>query len=450
MRHRRTTLVAGVATLAVATAACGIVGGGSEGDTLRVAYQKYGTYVQADQHLKKVKKEFEKKYPDRTVELVPIEAAENDYYTKLNLMQRSSSTAPDVLYEDTFLINSDIQAGYLEPLDPYLEKWQDWDQFADSAKEAARGQDGKIYGVPMGTDTRALWYNKQLFEEAGLPVPWQPKTWDDVLSAARTIKKELPGVIPMNVYSGKPAGEAATMQGFEMLLYGTEHELYDDESKKWIAPSQGFEDSLGFVQTLYQEGLGPSPQQALDPNIPAKVMGEWLPKGELAINLDGSWGPGTWLPSGTDPWPEWSKVLGVTPMPTQNGQAPGATSMSGGWTLAVGSKSETPEQAFEFISMALDRESSLEYDIAASQIPVREDVAAEPEYTKSNPTAAFFSDLVSVTHFRPALPPYPKISNAITVAMESVMTGQQTPEQAMQAYTQELASIVGEDKVTSG
>ncbi len=93
-------------------------------------------------------------------------------------------------------------------------------------RRAAKALDGKTYGVPMGTDTRALWYNKDLFAKAGLTVPWQPKNWDDVLAAARTVKAKLPGVTPLNVYSGKGAGEGASMQGLEMLLYGTaEHAL---------------------------------------------------------------------------------------------------------------------------------------------------------------------------------------------------------------------------------
>ena len=50
-----------------------------------------------------------------------------------------------------------------------------------------------------------------------------------------------------------------------------------------------------------------------------------------------------------------------------------------------------------------------------------------------------------VTHFRPATTDYSRISNAITVAMESVMTGQQTPEEAAAAYDQALVGIVGED-----
>ena len=438
--------------LALGLGACGFFSSGDpdDGSTIKVAYQKYGGFIQVDHHLKQIKAQFEKEHPDKTVELIPIEASENDYYAKLNLMQRSEATAPDVLYEDTFLINSDIEAGYLTPLDGYLAKWDEWTQYYDSAKRSVQGLDGKTYGVPMGTDTRALWYNKELFRQAGLPVPWQPKTWDDVLSAARTIKQQVPGVIPLNVYSGKPAGEASTMQGFEMLLYGTDDELYDDSSKKWIAPSAGFADALSFVQTVYQEGLGPQVQQALDPNVGSVVAGQWLPQGELAINLDGSWLPHTWIPTGDRPWPEWNNVMGYAPMPTQNGQGEGSTSMSGGWALSVGSKSADPDLAWDFISLALNEQNSTEWIKLASEIPVRKDVAAKPEYLQSNPTAKFFSDLVSVTNYRPALPPYAKISFEIQVAMESVMSGQATPEEAMSAYVAELQGIVGEQKVATG
>ncbi len=73
-----------------------------------------------------LKRKFEKENPGATVTLNPIQAPENDYYTKLDLMQRSSSTAPDVLYEDTFLIKSDVAAGYLLALGGRLKHWPDW------------------------------------------------------------------------------------------------------------------------------------------------------------------------------------------------------------------------------------------------------------------------------------------------------------------------------------
>ena len=448
---RSLTTGTAVTALVLTLGACGSGDSGDDSEaTIKVAYQKFGNFTQADDLFKEVKAEYEKANPDVTVELVPIEASQNDYFTKLALMQRSPSTAPDLMFEDTFMIKSDVEAGYLLPLDDYLADWEDWGQFVDAAKQAGLGDDGKTYGVSMGTDTRGLWFNKDVLTKAGLSADWAPKSWDDVLTAARAIKKSQPDVIPLNVYSGKPMGEASTMQGFEMLLYGTGGTLYDEGQSKWVTGSQEFVDSLQFLQTIYSEGLAPTPQQALDPNVGNTVAAEWLPSGKLGIDLDGNWQAGTWLESGTKPWPEWSEKLGTTPMPTQNGQEPGAVSMSGGWTLAVGANSEHPDIAFDVLADTLDKDGSLKYAVSNSQIAVRTDVAEDPEYLESNPTTKFFSDLVEVTHFRPATSDYAQISNAIQVAMEAVMTEQASPEDAAAAYDKAVIGVVGEENTTNG
>jgi multiple sugar transport system substrate-binding protein len=388
-----------------------------------------------------VKKQFEKANPGKKIELIPIQASENDYYSKIQLMMRSPRTAPDLVYEDTFLINSDIASGYLRPLDDYLKSWSDWGQFLPTAKAAAKGQDGKTYGVPDGTDTRGLWYNKDLFKKAGLPTDWQPKTWNDVLSAARTIKKKLPGVTPFNMYTGKGAGEAATMQGFEMLLYGTgANPLYDPSSKKWVVNSKGLSDALGFVNTVFKEKLGPSVQDALDPNFGNTVGTELLPSSKLAIDLDGSWMGNNWISTGGKPWPQWDQVMGQAAMPTQNGQAPDKVSLSGGWTWAIPAKSKNPALAWDFIKTLQSKANAVQYDIRSANIAVRQDVAADPQYLKAMPGIDFFTGLVKYTYYRPALPVYPQVSTAIQEAMESVTTGQASVAKAASTYADEVKS----------
>jgi multiple sugar transport system substrate-binding protein len=452
--QRRTKIVAAAAALLVggsALSGCSISGSSSASSkTITVAYEEYGDFTQLNTEMQTIKKEYQTAHPGYTVDLEPIQADENDYYTKLTLMNRSGSTAPDVMYEDTFLINSDIQAGYLAPLDSYLAKWSDWSEFTTTAKAAAVGADGKTYGVPMGTDTRALYYNKNLFKQAGLPVPWEPKTWADVISAAETIKAKLPGVTPLNVYSGKGAGEGATMQGLEMLLYGTGNQLYNPSSKQWTPSTPGMLSSLNFIKQIYTTGLAPDVQDALNPNFGTTIATQLLPENKLAIDLDGSWMPGTWASTGTKPWPQWSTVLGEAPMPTENGQAPGSDSMSGGWTLAVGSHAPDKQAAFDFVALAENEPNSLNYDIIASQIAVRKDVAADPKYLATNPTIGFFTNLVKVTHYRPAFPVYPQISDQIQVAMESVMTNQSSPSAAEAALTQQVDGIAGSSNVASG
>ena len=269
-------------------------------------------------------------------------------------------------------------------------------------------------------------------------------------SAAEKVKASNPDVIPINVYSGKTAGEAASMQGLEMLMYGTEDTLYDTDSKKWVVGSQGFKDSLQFVSDVYQGGLGPSLQQALDPNIFTSVTADWLPSSKLAIALDGSWQSAAWVEGGTAAWPEWSDALSIAAMPTQDGQAPGTTSMSGGWTLAIGKNTKNADAAWDFLSTAVNKDNATAYGIDNSQIAVRADVAQSSEYLDANPSFKTFSSFVDTTHFRPATEDYDKISNQIQVAMEAVMTGQSSVDDAAAAYDQAVIGIVGEDNTQQG
>lgn len=414
---------------------------GDDPDTVKVSFkQSTDNQIKVmDTYLADIKKQFEKENPGKKVKLVPIKAPDSEYYTKLQQMMRSPKTAPDLVYEDTFLINSDITSGYLKPLDPYLDKWKDWDQFIGTSKSAAKAADGKTYGVPDGTDTRGLWFSKGIFKKAGLPADWQPKSWDEILDAARTIKKKVPGVTPMNVYTGKPAGEAATMQGMEMLLYGTGQDpMYDPKSKKWVTGSQGFKDSLEFVETVFKEKLGPDVTDALDPNFATRVRGELLPEDKLGINLDGSWLPQDWGKGAGHEWPQWSKKLGLAHMPTQNGEAPGKVSMSGGWTWAIPAKASNPDLAFKFIEQMQTKANAQKWYVANSGIAVRKDVAEDPAYLKAQPGLKFFTDLVPSTHYRPAYPAYPKVSTAVQEAMEKVTTGDGSVADAASGYDEEV------------
>jgi multiple sugar transport system substrate-binding protein len=451
MRPRHILSVAVSCVAALSAAACGTGGSAGSGKTITVAYQDFGTFHAAGELFKKITPAFEKQHPGWKVNLVPIQASENDYYTKLDLMNRSPSTAPDVMYEDTFLINSDVQAGYLAPLNSFVNSWPDWKQFFPASRKAVEAANGNYYGVPMSTDTRGLWYNKQVFAKAGLPVPWHPKTWADVLTAAHAIKQKVPGVIPLNVFSGTPAGEATTMQGFEMLLYGTAETLFDSSTRKWITPGTGFTDSLNFIKTIYTQGLAPKPEQELNPNIQTIVNAQWLPQGKLAIDLDGSWLPGTaWTPGNPNPWPQWSSVMGWTPMPTQNGQAPDITTMSGGWALSIGAHSALKSMAWNFVAMALNKQNSVYYAARSGDLAVRQDVAIDPAYQKELPGLAFWTGLVKYTNYRPANTVYPRLSNLIQQATEAVMTGQASPQQAASTYGQSLKQVAGPSNVKGG
>ena len=234
-----------------------------------------------------------------------------------------------------------------------------------------------------------------------------------------------------------------------MLLYGTDDTLYDTDAKKWVIGSQGFRDSLEFVKTLKDEELMPDAKDALEPTWSNTVPQKELPEQKLAIAIDGSWVSLNWQEGGATPWKDWAATMGTTAMPTQNGQGAGKVSLSGGWTWAIPKNSDNPKAAWDLIELLGDKEHQLEWAIKQVQIPVRKDVAADPEYAKANVSNEFFASLVPITTYRPAYSVYPRISKEIQSATESIATGTASPEEAAKKYDEQVEGIAGDDVMSA-
>ena len=123
------------------------------------------------------------------LELQPIVANDSDYATKIQVEMQDKDTCPDIFFEDTFQLNTDVAAGYVADITDKVNAWDEWDSsFIEALKEGTKGSDGQTYAVPVSTDVRGLWYNKDVMEEAGLGRDWQPESWQDILDACAAIK----------------------------------------------------------------------------------------------------------------------------------------------------------------------------------------------------------------------------------------------------------------------
>lgn len=377
--------------------------------------------------------------------IAPITASEGDYFAKVALQLQSADTCPDLVCEDTFQLPNDVSAGYLTNLDEYLKGYEDWNNgsYYDSMKNGV-SSNGSVFGVPYCTDTRGLWYNKEIFKKAGLPEEWAPKTWQEVLDACATIKEKVPDVVPFWCNSGVATGEATSMQTYEMLLYGTGERLID-ENGKWIVKSQGILDSLNFLDTIYKSGYGPSLSKVLNGQASNTSAREYLPQGKLAISLDGSWVTGNWEATGASPWPEAKDVLGFAAMPTKDGQDPGTITLAGGWALSIPEKSKAKDITFEFIKHLMDPSVYTKAVIAQGNIATRTDVATDAEYS-SAPFKQIATDFLASADFRPQNDQYSSVSTSIQSMVEAVVSGT-SPEAAMAQYATDVARTVGDDNV---
>lgn len=382
------------------------------------------------------------------LEIAPITASEGDYFTKVALQLGNAGTCPDLVCEDTFQLPNDVAAGYLTNLNDYLSNYEDWNngKYYDSMKSMVTVDDA-TYAIPYCTDTRGIWYNKEVFEKAGLldaNGEWQPKSWQDILAACEQIKEKCPDVIPFWCNSGKATGEATSMQTYEMLLYGTGERLLTEDGK-WITKSQGIQDSLQFLNDIYTKGYGPSLSLVLNGQASNTCTREYLPQGKLGMCMDGIWVTGNWKENGPSPWDGYEDKVGLAAMPTSQGQEPGEITLSGGWALAIPEKADNKDVTFEFMKHMMSPEVYLQAILDQGNICTRTDTAEESEYV-AQPFFATATKFLETADFRPQNDQYSSVSTCIQSMVESVVSGTKI-EDAMRQYNTDVVRTVGEENV---
>lgn len=398
--------------------------------TVKIAYKEPGGTEAMTKWMTAAKAEFEATYPDVTVELSANLSNEADYNTKTALILQSDDTL-DVVHVDSFLVPALVGSGFLAEVP--TGEWAEYnDQFAENVKEGMK-IDGKTYAVSFSTDTRGLYYNTTVFEKAGLPVPFEPKNWSDILETVKKLHNA--GIAyPLWMNGSKAQGEGTTMQTFEMLLSGTNDWII--EGDKWVAKAEGITKSLKFIQDIYEMGIYDNNELATMLDSQSwQVLNEKMPQGkEVGILLEGNWKGGDFK--------GYEETLAVTPMPKADGN--GFTSMSGGWTLAISSLSKNKNLAMDFLKIACNKKNMLEFVSISGDMTTRRDVAADQSYIDGGKFRADMTPFAEYTHFRPGNELYPSISIEIQAAVEAVITGQMNADEAAESYALNVKNLAGE------
>lgn len=375
------------------------------------------------------------------------EASDSDYLTKVQLMMQDASQCGDLFFEDSFQLSSDVAAGYIADISEYLEGWDAWNngEYVEAMKGATQCGDG-YYGVLCSTDGRGLVVNKHVLEDAGLGTDWQPKDWDELLDGCRTIKEKCDGVIPMWMTTGKANGEGASMNGYEMLLYGTadgNDSLFDTKEEKYVVSSDGILAANQFIATLCEEELTGSYSELLGTGSDGFAC-DYLRTDKLGIYLTGSWFPANFQKGGSYEWDEFAEVLDFIPMPKQDGS--GTITMSGGWCWSVPELSENKELAVEFLTEMMKPENYVIFNSADGNLPTV-DLSAYPEVAE-RPFIDVAQGMLAEGLFRPKNELYSTVSTYIAQMSEEAATGLDA-QAAMDAYKANVIGAIGEENTIS-
>lgn len=312
--------------------------------------------------------EFEKKNPKVRIHLFMVPGSA--YPDKLQLML-ASRTAPDIMRVDHYMFPALVRKGYFLDIEPLIahEPTGFTDDFAPTALEECR-YNGKLHAMNVLFGGVQLYYNKNLFKDAGLPDPYEQAqsdkwSWEAFLTAANALTKR---------EGDRTVQFGTTFPSFPQwmsVLWNRGGDVMNKELTRFTLADDphGLEGMQDMADLRWKHHCSPTPADAA-------LSAFTFESGKIAMH----WG---WAGE----TPRFRKNIkkfewDITPVPT--GPAGNATVLKGN-QLVIHKHSEHPELAWEFVKFMTGPEGEL---ILGSKwrrcVPTRLSVQQKPEYLQSD------------------------------------------------------------------
>jgi ABC-type glycerol-3-phosphate transport system substrate-binding protein len=355
---------------------------------------------------------FNRRYRDEQVQ-VEITFFPDFQFTEKIAIAAAARDLPDVFDIDGPLVARYVQAGLLQTLEQALGP-EDRADFLPSI--LAQGTiDGKLYALGAFDSAVVLYYDRQMFAQAGVVPPNEGAEWgwDEFLAAARRLRAK--GFEPLSLHMDESADEWYTY-AFSPVIWGGGGSLISPDGNRvaGILSSEANVRSLTHWQQLFREkfaSASPVDPNPFDHNLVAMDWsGHWLARPHVAAK---------------------GKNLGVMSLPVGRGQpfAP-----CGSWCWGVSSRATDPEAAFLWLRWATATDTGILPIVRANgAIPARRSAfAAFPEYQES-PYNLFRRQLETQAHPRPHTPDYAALTKGFAAALRDIAHGADVAERLRMA-----------------
>jgi multiple sugar transport system substrate-binding protein len=339
---------------------------------------------------------FEEERPDARLEFILKKP-----YGKggvLDYLLTTAAVVPDLLPDLAFLdvdeLEAAVQAGVVQPLDELIPADLAADLYPFALESATFG--GRLYGLQFQADLNHLVYST-----AKLTVP--PRSWPGVLSN--------PGEYVF------PAGGRGGLVNDDFLTQYLAVRTWPSEGD---AGESFLEmESLTAVLQFYQDGVsrGVFPPEILDYQRTDDCWQDYLAGTAALAHVSAH----RYLEERSR-----SQTSAVAPIPVINGAG---SAISRGWVLVlVATDPARQSLAVEFMIRLMSPEVNAVWNQTAGYLPTRQSVLAD--HDDGDSYIRFVDQQLQAARARPRLPNYAQVAAALQEAVEDVITGAATPEEA--------------------
>ena len=240
--------------IALATGVTGLFASGSSSNVVKMWY--WDDVVTADYRV--MVREFEAANPGIKVELSVIPW--DDYWTKLQT-SLPTGTGPDVFWLNHPNAVSYLPTGHVMDLEPWAADIN-FSNFNERFYQPYSYR-GKRYGVPFMWDDIVLFYNKALFDKAGIAYPNANWTWDDYYRAAQRL----------TVKSGNTTTQYGVLISGEMqngvapFIYQNGSTVYNTDGTRAVVNTAGAREAVQRQLDMINGGFAPTTQQVAESGI---------------------------------------------------------------------------------------------------------------------------------------------------------------------------------------
>lgn len=360
-----------------------------------------------------IMEDYARTHPDVQLEISAMPALEM-HKAKL-LLAASAGRLPDVASVDSFWMPLFLDGGHVQPLDPYwpAEDRADYLPFTIDTLSDAQGH---VYGIWHGTDCRLLYYRKDL-------VPTPPATWDELLEVAARLarEKKIAGYLyNAGRWEGAVFDHLAMFwaQGGELVDAAGRPIFGEEPHRRYMV------DVLAFLRQTIERGA--SPLAVLSHNDYQQLTSAAI-AGDAAMFLGGNWQLGD-LEAGLPPaeFAKWD----VAPIPQKD--AGRQSTGTGGWVWVMFARDPVRQRAAaEFLQFVESHGNVGRITQATGHLPVRHSVYRDVPFFRDSPWHRKFAEMVVHGKARPAAAAYPAISQQLQIAVGAAVSGDKTPEQAV-------------------